>query len=421
MLDIKWIRENTEKFDTAMKNRGSSVTSSNLLELDKTRRNIINKMQELQAKRKTISKEIGMLKAKGGDAAALLEEMQGISPAVKNLEEQDRQANIELENALIALPNIPEDCVPAGKDEDDNVEIKKWGTPREFDFEPSPHYEFGEKLGLDFATGAKLTGARYAWLQGDIARLERAIATFMLDHLRDKGFTEVSVPLIVNDASMIGTCQLPKFAEDSFNVGDDRWLIPTAEVPLTNSMRDTIVAPENLPIKMCAWTPCFRSEAGSAGKDTRGYIRMHQFFKVEQVVIAHPEKSDELLNELTKNAEEILEKLNIPYRTIILCTGDMGFSAKKTYDIEAWVPTQNTYREISSCSNCGDFQARSMKARFKNKEGKTEFVHTLNGSCLATGRTLVAILENYQNEDGSLTIPDVLQPYMGGQKVISVK
>jgi seryl-tRNA synthetase len=418
MLDIKWIRENSDALDNALAARGSSIKSSQLLELDKRRREVITEVQDLQAKRKTISKEIGVLKSKGEDTSSLMEEMQSFGPKVKALEEEEKQSIIDFENILVGIPNVPEADVPVGKDEDDNVEIRKWGEPRKFDFEPKAHYDLGEQLGLDFAMGAKLTGARYAWLQGDIARLERAIATFMLDHLREKGFTEIIPPFIVNDATMTGTGQLPKFAEDLFKVDEDRWLIPTAEVPLTNFVRDEIVDPKKLPLKFCAWTPCFRSEAGSAGKDTRGYIRMHQFFKVEMVQIVHPEKSSDALEEMTLCAEEILQKLDIAYRTIILCTGDIGFSAKKTYDIEVWVPAQNTYREISSCSNCGDFQARRMKARFKNDEGKTEFLHTLNGSCLATGRTLVAVMENYQNADGSLTIPDALQPYMGGQKTI---
>jgi seryl-tRNA synthetase len=418
MLDIKWIRENTETLDNALASRGSSVTSSELLKLDQKRRDVITEVQELQSKRKNVSKEIGILKSQGGDADSLMEEMQAFGPKVKALEEEEKKSIIDFEKILIGIPNVPDSEVPVGKTEDDNVEIRNWGTPKEFDFEPVAHPELGEKLGLDFVTGAKLTGARYAWLQGDIARLERAIAMFMLDHLREKGFTEVMPPFIVNDATMMGTGQLPKFEEDLFSVGEDRWLIPTAEVPLTNYVRDKIVSRDELPMKFCAWSPCFRSEAGSAGKDTRGYIRMHQFFKVEMVQIVHPEKSAEALEDMTSFAEEVLQKLDIPYRTIILCTGDIGFAAKRTYDIEAWVPTQNTYREISSCSNCGDFQARRMKARFKNTDGKMEFVHTLNGSSLATGRTLVAVMENYQNADGSLTIPAVLQSYMGGQSVI---
>ena len=337
----------------------------------------------------------------------------------------------QLEELLLALPNLPHPDVPIGADEKDNQELRRWGEPRKFDFPVKDHVDIGEKLGLDFATGVKLAGARFTAMRGQVAQLHRALAQFMLDtHTREHGYTECYTPYIVNAATLRGTGQLPKFEEDLFAVskggqeglGDEDkqalYLIPTSEVSLTNFVRDEILAESQLPLKLTAHTPCFRSEAGSAGKDTRGMIRQHQFDKVEMVQIVTPDKSFEALEELTGHAEAILKKLDLPFRTIVLCTGDMGFGATKTYDLEVWIPAQNTYREISSCSNMGDFQARRMQARFKNAQGKNELVHTLNGSGLAVGRTLVAVIENYQNADGSVTVPDVLRPYMGGTEVL---
>ncbi|MFT7144572.1 MAG: seryl-tRNA synthetase [Alphaproteobacteria bacterium] len=422
MLDIKWIRENTETVDKVMMMRGAKPVSETLIAMDSGRREVMAKLQELQSKRNSLSKEIGQAKSTGADAAPLFEKMKDVGPKVKELEEKERHIQAEMKTFVEALPNILDADVPIGKDEDDNVEVRKWGKPKTFNFEPQPHYELGEKLGqLDFETAAKISGSRFSWSQGDIARMERALAMFMLDtHTAENGFTEVNPPVLVTPESMYGTGQLPKFGDDAFYTNDERdlMLIPTAEVPLTNFMREKTIAENDLPIKFCAWTPCFRKEAGSAGRDTRGLIRVHQFNKVEMVQIVHPEKSNEALDFMLNCAEGILKKLDIPFRTVKLCSGDIGFGARKTFDIEVWLPAQNTYREISSCSNCGDFQARRMNAKFKNAEGKNEFVHTLNGSGLAVGRTLVAVMENYQNEDGTITVPDVLQPYMAGKKVI---
>lgn len=422
MLDIKWIRENAKALDTAMKNRGASAVSSSILELDEKRRAIQLELQELQSRRNVVSKEVGIAKGKGEDASHLFEEMKTLGPKVKELEEAERQALAEQNDMLSRLPNIPADDVPEGADEDDNVEVHKWAEPTKLAFEAKAHDDLGETLGLmDSETAAKVAGSRFTWLKGDLARLERALGNFMIDtHTQKNGFEEVAVPVLVNPDSMFGTGQYPKFGEDAFITNDERDLamVPTAEVPLTNAVRGEILKESDLPIRMAAWTQCFRKEAGSAGKDTRGYIRQHQFGKVEMVQIVHPEKSWEALEFMRECAQGILEDLKLPYRTVTLCSGDLGFGAKKTYDIEVWLPAQDTYREISSCSNCGDFQARRMKARFKNAEGKTEFVHTLNGSGLATGRTLVAVMENYQNEDGSITVPEVLRPYMGGLEVI---
>tara|TARA_R110000868_G_scaffold189695_1_gene432830 strand:+ start:15917 stop:17197 length:1281 start_codon:yes stop_codon:yes gene_type:complete len=422
MLDIKWIRENTETVDKVMVMRGAAPISEKLVVMDEKRRDVMGKLQILQAKRNTLSKEIGQAKSTGVDAAPLFEQMKQVGPQVKDLEDQERNLQAELKLFVEALPNMLDAEVPLGKDEDENVEVRKWGTPREFNFEPQAHYDLGEKLGqLDFETAAKISGSRFSWSQGDLARLERSLAMFMLDtHTQENGFTEVNPPVLVTPASMYGTGQLPKFGDDAFYTNDERdlMLVPTAEVPLTNYMRDKTITEAELPLKFCAWTPCFRKEAGSAGRDTRGLIRVHQFNKVEMVQIVHPEKSDAALSFMLNCAEGILQKLEIPFRTVMLCSGDIGFCARKTFDIEVWLPAQDTYREISSCSNCGDFQARRMNAKFKDADGKNQFVHTLNGSGLAVGRTLVAVMENYQNEDGSITIPTVLQPYMGGKKVI---
>ncbi len=422
MLDIKWIRENTDLLDQNMKMRGAEAVSSHILSMDEERREIMAKLQDLQSKRNKVSKEVGIAKSKGEDASHLFEEMKSIGPEVKRLEEEERTLQAKLKDYVATLPNVLDPSVPEGKDEDDNQEIRKWGEPKTFDFEPQAHYDLGEKLGqLDFETAAKISGSRFSWSSGDLARLERALAMFMLDtHVEQNGFVEVNPPVLVTPNSMYGTGQLPKFGEDAFYTNDERdlMLTPTAEVSLTNFMQEKIVAENDLPIKFCAWTPCFRKEAGSAGRDTRGLIRVHQFNKVEMVQIVHPEQSDEALEFMTKCAEDILQKLKLPYRVLNLCSGDIGFGAQKTYDLEVWLPAQNTYREISSCSKCGDFQARRMNGRFKNKEGKNAFVHTLNGSGLAVGRTLVAVMENYQNIDGSITVPDVLVPYMGGKTVV---
>lgn len=422
MLDIKWIRENTDLLDQNMKMRGAEAVSSHILSMDEERREIMAKLQDLQSKRNKVSKEVGIAKSKGEDASHLFEEMKNIGPEVKRLEEEERTLQAKLKDYVATLPNVLDPSVPEGKDEDDNQEIRKWGEPKTFDFEPQAHYDLGEKLGqLDFETAAKISGSRFSWSSGDLARLERALAMFMMDtHVEQNGFVEVNPPVLVTPNSMYGTGQLPKFGEDAFYTNDERdlMLTPTAEVSLTNFMQEKIVAENDLPIKFCAWTPCFRKEAGSAGRDTRGLIRVHQFNKVEMVQIVHPEQSDEALEFMTKCAEDILQKLKLPYRVLNLCSGDVGFGAQKTYDLEVWLPAQNTYREISSCSKCGDFQARRMNGRFKNKEGKNAFVHTLNGSGLAVGRTLVAVMENYQNADGSITVPDVLVPYMGGKTVV---
>jgi seryl-tRNA synthetase len=422
MLDIKWIRENTDLVDLNMTKRGANTVSDTLLSMDEKRRKVMARLQDLQSKRNKISKEIGQAKAQGEDASHLFEEMKNIGPEVKRLEEEERDLQKALREFLSALPNIIDASVPEGEDENDNVEIRTWGEPRTFNFEPQAHYDLGENLGLlDFETASKISGSRFSWSTGDLARLERSLAMFMLDtHTEKNAFIEVNPPVLVTPQSMFGTGQLPKFGEDAFYTNDERdlMLTPTAEVSLTNYMQEKIVSESELPIKFCAWTPCFRKEAGSAGRDTRGLIRVHQFNKVEMVQIVHPEKSDEALEFMLDCAEGVLQKLHLPYRVLNLCSGDIGFGSQKTYDLEAWLPAQNAYREISSCSKCGDFQARRMNGRFKDKDGNIQFVHTLNGSGLAVGRTLVAVMENYQNEDGSISIPEVLVPYMGGKKMI---
>lgn len=369
-----------------------------------------------------MSQEIATLKRNKENADDKIKEMKEVGETIKGLDEEIRVIDEKLQTISHTLPNLPAADVPVGADEEDNVEVKRWSTPKTFDFEPKPHWEVAENLGiLDFERGAKVSGSRFVFYKGLGARLERAIYNLMLDtHVYEHGYTEMMTPYIVNETSMFGTGQFPKFKEDVFQIEDSNYtLIPTAEVPLTNYYRDEILAPEQLPVYFTALSPSFRSEAGSAGRDTRGLIRLHQFNKVEMVKLSHPDTSYEELEKMTANAEAILEKLNLPYRTITLCTGDMGFSAAKTYDIEVWIPAQDTYREISSCSNCEDFQARRAKIRFRNEEGKTDYVHTLNGSGLAVGRTVAAILENYQNEDGSVTIPEALVPYMGGLTTIT--
>jgi seryl-tRNA synthetase len=413
MIDPQLLRtpEGIATIKTALKNRGADLSLvDKAVEADAARRANMGNVQALQAQRNAISKQIGEAKRAGGDAADLMKQAEAINAQIA-------AANDETANPTLAvIPNIPQADVPVGKSEDDNVEIRKWGTPRQFDFKVLPHEDIAENLGLlDLPTAAKISGSRFSWLQGSLAKLDRAMYQYTLDYLtNDKGFTEVVVPYLVNAPALLGTGQLPKFEEDLFKTTDGRYLIPTAEVPLTNYAMDRIFKESELPLKFTAHTPCFRSEAGSAGKDTRGIIRQHQFDKVEMVILCTPEQSQELHEQMTAATEELLRRLEIPYRTIVLCTGDMGFGSTKTYDIEVWMPSQNTYRELSSCSNCGDFQARRMKGRYKPEGGKdNRLIHTLNGSGL-TRRALVAILENFQNADGSVTIPPVLRPHMGG-------
>jgi len=421
MFDIKWIRDNPEAFDAGMKRRGLDGQSAAILAADAERRKVQTEAQEVQAERNKIAKQIGALKAKGEDASAVIEEVAQSKQRQAELEEQSKVLSDKVDEMLSVLPNIPNDDVPDGETEDDNQELRKWGNIPSFDFEPRQHFEIGEDLGLmDFETAAKISGSRFVVLSGALARLERALANYMLDmHTGEFEFIEVNPPALVRDAALYGTGQLPKFAEDLFKTEQGHWMIPTAEVPLTNIVREEIISESYLPRRYTAMTWCFRAEAGAAGKDTRGMIRQHQFTKVEMVVVAKPENSEAEHERMTACAEAILKGLNLPYRVVSLCTGDLGFSARKTYDLEVWLPGQDTYREISSVSNCGDFQARRMKARYRPEGEKgTRFVHTLNGSGLAVGRTLVAVLENYQQEDGSVIVPDVLKPYMGGLEVI---
>ncbi len=422
MHDIKFIRQNPEAFDAGLKRRGLEPQSASILALDEQKRKLQTELQNKQSEKNRFAKEIGMAKAKGDHARAeelLLE--QKVAVAVNAAGEGEvSQLEVQLNDILSSLPNMPAGDVPDGKDEHDNKEVGNWGKKPEFTFKPKEHFELGEALGLmDFEGGAKLSGARFVVLKGALARLERALANFFLDEQAANGYTEVAPPYLVRDAAAFGTGQLPKFAEDLFKTENGYWLIPTAEVPLTNLVADSILSEDQLPIRYTAYTPCFRSEAGAAGRGTRGMIRQHQFAKVEMVSITTPESSEDEHERMTKCAEALLQKLGLPYRTMLLCTGDMGFSSEKTYDIEVWLPGQGAYREISSCSNCGAFQARRMKARFKAKNAKdNQFVHTLNGSGLPIGRTMVAILENYQQADGSITIPEVLRPYMGGLEKI---
>ncbi len=428
MFDIKWIRDNADAFDGALKRRGLEALSAGLIKQDEGLRAVKTRLQEALAKRNAVSKDIG--KAKGAKDGALAEILMGEVATLKDViakgEDEERAQQAALDAALAVIPNLPREDVPLGKDEHDNTEVRKVGTPPKLDFAPKQHFEIGEALGMmDFDAAAKISGARFVVTKGPLARLERALGCFMLDlHTGAAngnlgGYTEHNPPLLVKDHAAYGTGNLPKFAEDLFKTTNDFWLIPTAEVSLTNLVRESILDEAQLPMRMTAWTPCFRSEAGAAGKDTRGMIRQHQFSKVELVSITTPEESLAEHERMTACAEEVLKRLGIAFRTILLCTGDMGFASQKTYDIEVWLPGQNAYREISSCSVCGDFQARRMDARYRPKDGgKPAFVHTLNGSGLAVGRTLVAVLENYQNADGSVTIPEVLRPYMGGMTVI---
>ena len=419
MLDIKWIRENPEDLDKALAKRGAGPLSSELIALDEKRRENVGKVQAAQERRNAASKEIGKAMAEKDTATAdkLKAEVNELKNFLAHAEEEERRLVKELNDALSTIPNVPLGDVPLGKDEADNVEVRRVGNQRNFSFQPKEHYELGEALGMmDFERAAKIAGARFTILKGGLARLERALGQFMLDlHTTQHGYTETMPPLMVRDEAVYGTGQLPKFSEDLFRTTDGRWLIPTAEVPLTNLVADEIVDVKTLPQRYTALTPCFRSEAGSAGRDTRGMLRQHQFLKVEMVSITDAESSIAEHERMTACAEEVLKRLGLPFRTVVLCTGDMGFGAQKTYDIEVWLPGQNTYREISSCSVCGDFQGRRMNSRYRPEgEKSTRFVHTLNGSGVAVGRALIAVMENYQQEDGSIHIPDALQPYMGG-------
>ena len=421
MFDIKWIRENPDAFDTALKNRCAEPAAQRLIDLDSKRREAQTQAQDIQADRNKLAKEIGAAKSRGEDASEIIAEVSKSKQRQAETEEIARQALAELDTALAALPNVPAADVPVGPDEEANVEIRKWGEPAKLDFEAREHFEIGEDLGLmDFERAAKISGARFVVLTGALARLERAIAAFMLDlQTGEHGYTEVNPPILVKDEALFGTGQLPKFGEDSFRTTDGFWLIATAEVPLTNLVAGEILEEASLPRRVTALTPCFRSEAGAAGKDTRGMIRQHQFNKVEMVSVTRPEDSDGELERMTTCAEEVLKRLNLAYRVVVLSTGDMGFGARKTHDIEVWLPGQGRYREISSCSNCGDFQARRMKTRYRPEGEKgTMFVHTLNGSGLAVGRTLIAVMENYQQADGTIAVPAALKPYMGGIEVI---
>jgi seryl-tRNA synthetase len=425
VFDIKAIRDNPAAFDAGMQRRGvdREFSAHAILALDARRREVLTRAQDLQARRNAASKEIGKAKAAKDEAGAqkLMAEVALVKETMPALEREAADLEAQLNDRLAGIPNVPLDEVPSGADETGNVEQRRFGTPRKFEFAPKQHFELGEALGLmDFETAGRVSGARFVYLRGALARLERALAQFMLDtHTGDFGYTEVNPPLLVRDAAMFGTAQLPKFASDLFATQDAFWLIPTAEVPLTNLVREQILEEDRLPMRVTAHTPCFRSEAGAAGRDTRGMIRQHQFSKVELVSITTPQTSVAEHERMTACAEEILKRLGLPFRTMLLCTGDMGFSAQKTYDIEVWLPGQNAYREISSCSVCGDFQARRMDARYRAKDGRVQFVHTLNGSGLAVGRTLIAVLENYQQADGSIAIPEVLRPYMGGLERIA--
>lgn len=422
MHDLKWIRENPAAFDAGLARRGLAPMADDILRQDEKHRAVLTELQSLQARRNEASKEIGGAK-KSGDAEkaqALMDEVATIKEKMAELEDGQREGAQAMDSVLMAIPNLPGADVPDGASEDDNVEIRRWGEPRSFDFEPKEHDILGTPLGMDFEAAAKLSGARFCVLRGQMARLERALAQFMLDlHTEEHGYTEMNTPVIVRDEPLFGTGQLPKFKEDLFGTSEGRWLIPTAEVTLTNTIADQILDASALPIRMTAFTLCFRSEAGSAGKDTRGMIRQHQFEKVEMVSIAAPEQSEAEHQRMTTCAETVLQRLGLPYRVLALCTGDMGFSSQKTYDLEVWLPGQGKYREISSCSNTGDFQARRMKARYRPEgEKQTRFVHTLNGSGVAVGRALVAVLENYQQADGSVVVPEALRPYMGGLEVL---
>lgn len=434
MLDINLLRRDLPGAIALLEKRKSPqpfLDVDRFQALEHERKSIQTRTEELQARRNSLSKQIGQLKAKGEDTSAVMAEVGGIGDDLKNSAERLEVIQGELQAMLMAVPNLPHDSVPVGADESANVEVRRWGTPRQFDFAPRDHVDLGAPLGLDFDTGAKLSGSRFSFLRGPVARLHRALAQFMLDtQTGEHGYTECYTPYIVNREILEGTGQLPKFKNDMFWVyrgeegeggeaeRSEQYLISTSEISLTNTVRESVLSADALPIKLTAHSPCFRSEAGSAGRDTRGMIRQHQFDKVEMVQVVHPDTSYDTLEQMTGHAEAILQKLGLPYRVVALCSGDLGFGSTKTYDLEVWLPAQNAYREISSCSNCEAFQARRMQARFKNAQGKNELVHTLNGSGLAVGRTLVAVLENCQNADGSITLPEVLRPYFGGQAVL---
>jgi seryl-tRNA synthetase len=436
MLDINLLRKDLPGVIARLEKRKSPqpfLDVDRFTSLESERKTIQTRTEELQALRNSLSKQIGQLKSKGEDTTPVMAQVGGIGDELKASAERLEVIQTELSNLLMAVPNLPHDSVPAGADENANVEVRRWGTPRELGFEPKDHVDLGAPLGLDFDTGTKLSGSRFSFLRGPIARLHRALAQFMLDtQTGEHGYTECYTPYIVNREILEGTGQLPKFKDQMFWVyrgeegeggeavagGSEQYLISTSEISLTNTVRESVLAADALPIKLTAHSPCFRSEAGSAGRDTRGMIRQHQFDKVEMVQVVNPDTSYDALEEMTRHAEAILQKLGLPYRVVALCTGDLGFGSTKTYDLEVWLPAQKTYREISSCSNCESFQARRMQARFKNAQGKNELVHTLNGSGLAVGRALVAVLENYQNADGSITIPEVLRPYFGGKELL---
>ena len=426
MHDIKAIRDNPQAFDAGLARRGLAALSPALLDIDQQKRAVQNTLQDQLSRRNALSRDVGeaMKKGEKDRAEAIKVEVASLKDALAQNEDLERQLSSKLNDALAAIPNIPLDEVPDGVDEHGNIEVRRWGNPPAYNFEPRQHFDVGETLKMmDFETAAKISGARFVVTKGPLARMERALAQYMLDTQTEKnGYTEHNVPLMVNDAAVFGTNQLPKFADDLFKTTDGKWLIPTAEVSLTNLVRESILDETQLPMHLTACTPCFRAEAGSAGRDTRGMIRQHQFTKVELVSVTTPEQSRDELERMTASAESILQGLGLHYRVMRLCAGDMGFGARMTYDLEVWLPGQNAFREISSCSVCGDFQARRMDARYKPAEGKgTRFVHTLNGSGLAVGRTLVAVLENYQNADGSVTIPEVIRGYMGGLTRIEVK
>jgi seryl-tRNA synthetase len=423
MLDLGFVRDNLELVKQKMRERGLADSLANFEELDRERRKFLVEAESGKARRNKVSDEIAALKKQGQDASALIAEMRGLGDRIRELDEQAKSLDERLRELLKNIPNVPHGSVPVGRGADDNQEVRRWGEPRQFDFEPKAHWDLGPQLGiLDFERAAKIAGARFAVYSGIGAKLERALANFMLDvHTREHGYTEVLPPFIVNSASLYGTGQLPKFAGDLFKLeGTDYYLIPTAEVPVTNLYRDEVLEAERLPVKLCAWTACFRSEAGSYGKDTRGIIRQHQFQKVELVKFALPENSYDELESLTHDAEVILQRLGLPYRVVTLCTADLGFAAAKTYDLEVWLPSSREYKEISSCSNFEAFQARRANLRFRRGgRGKTEFLHTLNGSGLAIGRTWLALLENYQQADGSVVVPEALRPYLDGLERIT--
>ena len=426
MFDLKMIREEPDAFDAALARRGLEPVSPELLAFDRKRRVIQTRLQEMQAERNQASKEIGAAKGQGDEGAAqkAIAEVAKLKSKIQAAEEQERELSEQLSVRLAEIPNLALADVPDGAGENENIEMRIWGEKPVMDFDPKEHFDLGEALGLmDFEQAARMSGSRFVALKGSLARLERALGQFMLDlQTGQYGYTEVAAPFLVRDQALFGTSQLPKFADDLFKTTTDHWLIPTAEVPLTNLRREDILDAAELPLRFAALTPCFRSEAGAAGKDTRGMIRQHQFTKVELVSITHPDQSNDELERMTSCAEEVLKQLELPYRVVMLCTGDMGFSARKTYDLEVWLPGQGRYREISSCSNCGDFQARRMKMRFREEgEKETRFPHSLNGSGIAVGRALVAVMENYQQANGSILVPEVLKPYMGGLEVITTK